>query len=254
MIRLWMERWCASSQKFQVVLFLQAMQISFVLTPTRAAKARWGLPRAPNPPEGRFFTPPVALFRRLPAHPPLSAPPLCVTVGVFHRHRHQPCKPSWRRLGGIYCLEGLWVDGVMRDRPIYAAQSSRGTNATLITLSRPPDVPIMFLLCRLRRRRRVVRPRGESSSLTHRVRYVLHVRGLGRVVAIDFHHVRRDLVREIVELSTPVFHTITRVSLGTTHTQEPLRARVPAPKPLSNRITRSSTLIAPLSAPPQQCL
>ena len=131
MIRLWMERWCASSQKFQVVLFLQAMQISFVLTPTRAAKARWGLPRAPNPPECRSFTPPVALFRRLPAHPPSSEPPLCVTVGVFHRHRHQPCKPSWRRLGCIYCLEGLWVDGVMRDRPIYAAQSSRGTNATL---------------------------------------------------------------------------------------------------------------------------
>ena len=122
------------------------------------------------------------------------------------------------------------------------------------TLSRPPDVPIMFLLCRLRRRRRVVRPRGESSSLTHRVGQLLHVRGLGRVVAIDFHHVRRELVREIVELSTHVFHTITRVSLGATHTQEPLRPRVPAPKPLSNRITRSSTLIAPLSAPPQQCL
>ena len=37
MIRLWMERWCASSQIFQVVLFLQAIQVSFVLTPTRAA-------------------------------------------------------------------------------------------------------------------------------------------------------------------------------------------------------------------------
>ena len=158
-----------SAENFRAALILQALQISFVLTPTRGAEARWGLLRAPNPPECRSFTPPVALFRRLPAHPPSSEPPLCVTVTVFHRHRHQPCKPSWRRLDSIYCLEGLWVDGVMRDRPIYADQSSRGTNATLITLSRPPDVPIMFLLCRLRRRRRVVRPRGESSSLTHRV-------------------------------------------------------------------------------------
>ena len=103
-----------SAENFRVALILQALQISFVLTPTRGAEARWGLLRAPNPPECRSFTPPVALFRRLPAHPPSSEPPPCVTVTVFHRHRHQPCKPSWRRLVGTYCLEGLWVDGVMR--------------------------------------------------------------------------------------------------------------------------------------------
>lgn len=36
----------------------------------------------------------------------------------------------------------------------------------LLTLSRPPDVPIMIFLCRLRRRRRVVRPRGKLYELT----------------------------------------------------------------------------------------
>ena len=54
-------------KNFGVALILQALQISFVLTPTRGAEARWGLLRAPNPPECRFFTPPVALFCRLPA-------------------------------------------------------------------------------------------------------------------------------------------------------------------------------------------
>ena len=111
-----------SAENFRVALILQALQISFVLTPTRGAEARWGLPRAPNPPEGRFFTPPVALFRRLPAHPPLSAPPLCVTVGVFHRHRHQPSKSFERKLVAKFCARGVRKGGVMRVRIKLGAQ------------------------------------------------------------------------------------------------------------------------------------
>ena len=41
---------------------------------------------------------------------------------------------------------------------------------------------------------------------------------------------------------------------GTSQAQERLRPRVRASSPLSNRTNHSSTLIAPLSAPPQQCL
>ena len=151
-------------------------------------------------------------------------------------------------------MEGLWVDGVMRDRPIYAAQSSRGTNATLTTLSRPPDVPIMFLLCRLRRRRRVVRPRGKLYELTP-FKHQVELHRARRVEReFDHHQVRRIVIARSRGTLEHAFQTFLWVSLETAHSQEPLRARNHAWNPLSNRIIHSFELRAPLSAPPQQCL
>ena len=110
----------------------------------------------------------------------------------------------------------------------------------------------MSFLCRLRRRRRVVRPRGKLYELTpfkdqvelHRARRVER--------EFDHHQVRRIVIARSRGTLEHAFQTFLWVSLETAHSQEPLRARNHAWNPLSNRIIHSFELRAPLFAPPHK--
>ena len=110
----------------------------------------------------------------------------------------------------------------------------------------------MIFLCRLRRRRRVVRPRGKLYELTpfkdqvelHRARRVER--------EFDHHQVRRIVIARSRGTLEHGSVQALWVSLETAHSQEPLRARNHAWNPLSNRIIHSFELRAPLFAPPHK--
>ena len=110
----------------------------------------------------------------------------------------------------------------------------------------------MIFLCRLRRRRRVVRPRGKLYELTpfkdqvelHRARRVER--------EFDHHQVRRIIIARSRGTLEHGSVQALWVSLETAHSQEPLRARNHAWNPLSNRIIHSFELRAPLFAPPHR--
>ena len=110
----------------------------------------------------------------------------------------------------------------------------------------------MSFLCRLRRRRRVVRPRGKLYELTpfkdqvelHRARRVER--------EFDHHQVRRIIIARSRGTLEHGSVQALWVSLETAHSQEPLRARNHAWNPLSNRIIHSFELRAPLFAPPHK--
>ena len=110
----------------------------------------------------------------------------------------------------------------------------------------------MSFLCRLRRRRRVVRPRGKLYELTplkdqvelHRARRVER--------EFDHHQVRRIVIARSRGTLEHVSVQALCVSLETAHSQEPLRARNHAWNPLSDRIIHSFELRAPLFAPPHK--
>ena len=110
----------------------------------------------------------------------------------------------------------------------------------------------MIFLCRLRRRRRVVRPRGKLYELTQFKDQVgLHHARRGER-EFDHHHVRRELQARTRQTLEHVLVQALWVSLETAHSQEPLRARNHAWNPLSNRIIHSFELRAPLFAPPHK--
>ena len=112
----------------------------------------------------------------------------------------------------------------------------------------------MSFLCRLRRRRRVVRPRGKLYELTpfndqvelHRARRVER--------EFDHHQVRRIVIARSRGTLEHASVQALWVSLETAHSQEPLRARNHAWNPLSNRINHPAKGPAPPGCILYSCL
>ena len=112
----------------------------------------------------------------------------------------------------------------------------------------------MSFLCRLRRRRQVVRPRGKLYELAQFEEQVELHRARRVEREFDHHQVRRIVIARSRGTLEHAFQTFLWVSLETAHSQEPLRARNHAWNPLSNRIIHSFELRAPLFSPPHKSL